>query len=172
MLSIESAHQPKVHPAFTGYRRLLGESSVYRLNFLSFFVSVFCFYFACYYLISFLDLDMITQSPTSDDIDFALNSPQSPMRRILHVPMMTPEKKLVHVPLMTPDRRPVEVGDMQFTVKSNNQNSYMIHTTPNKSTPIKQLPFSPSQVGWTTARRKKCCSHVFLCVFSNNKFFF
>lgn len=89
---------------------------------------------------------MITRSPTSDDLDYALNSPQSPMRRILHVPMMTPEKKLVHVPLMTPDRRPVEVGDMQFSVKSNNQNSYMMHTTPNKSTPIKQLPFSPSQV--------------------------
>lgn len=88
------------------------------------------------------------------------SSSSTPLKKILHVPVMTPEKKIVHVPLMTPDRRPVELSDLQFNLKGDQvfgarikkedgDEEYILPdltNTPVKATPIKQLPFSPSQV--------------------------
>lgn len=96
----------------------------------------------------FQDLDNMV--PTSS------NSQSTPMKKIWHVPVMTPEKKIVHVPLMTPDRRPVELSELPFSMKGDhilgarlkreeNDGDYELGT-PVKGTPIKQLPFSPSQV--------------------------
>jgi len=91
--------------------------------------------------------------PSQSDIDIdggLLSSPITPHKpRILHVPVMTPEKKIVHLPLMTSDRRPVQVSEMPYGMKAEPGGNYLprlMHTTPSKGSPVKQLPFSPSQV--------------------------